>query len=402
MKIKTQFHLLILGIVVLPLSILVVQHLQIVVRQKEFKNSREAAAFERPLDTGQENGRKEPTRDFRSFGPPSPGEPQFRQQPSPGFGWSGPSERLKPRGPHPLVFIIALIIIIALFAALMCFFIARSITKSVVVLEDVTRRIAAGELDNAVDVRGSNEITSLTMSLNHMREALKEDGRRRARFIMGISHDLKTPISIIQGYAEILYDGLASDTASQKNAADIILSKVDQLGAMINHLIDFVKMDTGEWQRQLSNIKIAAFLKNIAQRFILDAETLRQRMTSNITISDNTVVPLDEGLVVRALENLVGNAIRHTPEGSLISLDAFQDENSISITISDNGPGITQEELPHIFEIFYRGSASRREQGMGIGLSVVKWVIDSHGWSIDAVSGSEGTRFTIKIPMCTL
>jgi signal transduction histidine kinase len=359
MKIKTQFHLLILGIIVLPLSVILIQHLYRVVQQNEFENSVAPSAFELPLN----------------FLPP------------------------KPHGPHPLVLLIGLTIIVALFAALMCFFIARSITKSVTVLEDATRRIAAGELDQTVDVRGSNEITSLTASLNRMRDALKEDDRRRTRFIMGISHDLKTPLSIIQSYAELLDDGLVSDTASQKNAADIILSKVDQLGAMINHLIEFVKMDTGEWQSQLSNVAIAAFLKNSERRFILDAETLRHRMTSTITISENTVVPLDEGLVIRALENLVGNAVRHTPDGSRISLDAFQDDNGISISISDNGPGIAPEDLPHIFDIFYRGSASRREQGMGIGLSVVEWVIDSHGWTINAASDSAGTRFVITIPV---
>jgi signal transduction histidine kinase len=100
---------------------------------------------------------------------------------------------------------------------------------------------------------------------------------------------------------------------------------------------------------------------------------------------------------MRALENLVGNAIRHTPDGSLISLDAFQDEGAIHITISDNGPGIAPEDLPHIFEIFYRGSASRREQGMGIGLSIVEWVIDSHGWTINAASDSAGAHFIITI-----
>jgi signal transduction histidine kinase len=296
-----------------------------------------------------------------------------------------------------VVFIIALVVIIALFAALMCFFIARSITKSVTVLEEATRRIAAGDLDLAVDVQGSNEITSLTASLNRMRDALKEDGRRRARFIMGISHDLKTPLAIMQSYAELIDDGLAADTVSQKNAAGIILAKTSQLEVMINHLIEFVKMDTGEWQSRLSNVPIAAFLKNSARRFILDAETLRHRMTSNIEISEDTVVPLDEALVVRALENLVGNAIRHTPEGSSISLDAIEDEGGIRITISDSGPGIAPEELPHIFETFYRGSASRREQGMGIGLSVVKWVIDSHGWTIQAASDSTGTRFVITV-----
>jgi signal transduction histidine kinase len=285
----------------------------------------------------------------------------------------------------------------------MSFFIARSITKSVMVLEDATRRIAAGDLDLKVDVRGSNEITSLTASLNRMRETIKEEDRRRARFIMGVTHDLKTPLSIIQSYAELIDDGMASDPASQKTASEIILAKVDQLETMINHLIEFVKMDTGEWQSQLSNVDITDFLKTFARRFILDVEALHHKMTANITIPENTFVLLDETLVVRALENLVGNAIRHTPNGSLITLDAARvnadDENSIHVTISDNGPGIPEKDLPHIFETFYRGSASRREEGIGIGLSVVKWVIDSHGWRIGAASEyGKGTCFRVTIP----
>jgi signal transduction histidine kinase len=237
-----------------------------------------------------------------------------------------------------------------------------------------------------------------------MRDALKEEDRRRFRFIMGVTHDLKTPLSIIQSYAELIGDGMATDPSSQKTATEIILAKVDQLETMINHLIEFVKMDTGEWQSQLTNVDIADFLKTFARRFILDVEALHHRMTANITISENTFVLLDETLVVRALENLVGNAIRHTPDGSLITLDAArvnadQDENSIRVTISDNGPGISEKDLPHIFETFYRSSASRREEGMGIGLSVVKWVIDSHGWKIEAASEyGKGTCFRITIP----
>ncbi|MDR3171255.1 MAG: HAMP domain-containing histidine kinase, partial [Treponema sp.] len=360
MKIKTQFYLLILGIIALPLMVLIIQHLLIEMRQKTPDSIATLPSFERPFDErcgNKENGR--PFNERRENeekdwpGPSLQKSPESWQleRPQPPEASRGELRAEGPEGPgprqpgqrplrlrfHPLVFIIVLVVIIALFAALMSFFIARSITKSVMVLEDATRRIAAGDLDLAVDVRGSNEITSLTASLNRMRDALKEDGRRRARFIMGVTHDLKTPLSIIQSYAELIDDGMASDPASQKTATEIILAKVDQLETMINHLIEFVKMDTGEWQSQLSNVNIADFLKTFARRFILDVEALHHKMTANITIPENTFVLLDENLVMRALENLVGNAIRHTPDGSLITFDASQDENSIHIIISDNG-----------------------------------------------------------------
>jgi signal transduction histidine kinase len=117
----------------------------------------------------------------------------------------------------PVNFLLTTFIIIsgfvALFALAMSLFIAKSITRSVLFLEAATRRLAAGELDVAVDIKGSNEITSLTGSLNRMRIALKEEDNRRSRFIMGITHDLKTPLALIKGYAEAIEDGLTGDPA---------------------------------------------------------------------------------------------------------------------------------------------------------------------------------------------
>jgi signal transduction histidine kinase len=161
----------------------------------------------------------------------------------------------RPRPPlFPIVSTILLIVVLEVFAISMSLFIARSITKSVLVLEDATRRIAAGDLDLAVDVRGSNEITSLTSSLNQMRAALKEEESRRYRFIMGVTHDLKTPLALVRGYTEALKDGITGDPASRVNATDIIIAKADQLEGMINDLLEFVRMDTGEWRSLLQKV----------------------------------------------------------------------------------------------------------------------------------------------------
>jgi signal transduction histidine kinase len=291
----------------------------------------------------------------------------------------------------------------------MSLFIARSITKSVLVLEDAARRIAAGDQDLTVDMRGNaamrpNEITSLISSLNHMRAALKEEENRRYRFIMGVTHDLKTPLALIRGYTEALKDGVTGDPVSRINATDIIISKADQLEGMINDLIEFVRMDTGEWRSHLQKIDIVEFLKTFAKRIRLDVELFRHHTVIDIALPPSLYVPLDERLTVRALENLVNNAIRYTPDGTTIRFGAAVVENAIRITVSDNGPGINKTDLSHVFEMFYRGSSSRREEGMGLGLSIVKWVADSHGWSITAASEQNAgdrksrTCFTITIP----
>jgi signal transduction histidine kinase len=314
-----------------------------------------------------------------------------------------PGQRARPRPPplpalFTLVFI--LIILLTVFAICMSIVIARTITRSVQILEGATRRIAEGELDLKIDVKGSNEITSLTNSLNKMRNALKEEELRRSRFIMGISHDLKTPLALIKGYAEAIEDGITEDTVSRRNAAEIIITKSDQLEGMINDLISYVRMETGEWREKLNNIDITLFLENLVKTLSMDVGLLHHEFITDINLPENLSVLMDEKLTQRALENLIHNAVRYTQAGSVIRFTAALIEKKIELTISDNGSGIEKEDLPHVFELFYRGTSSRREQGMGLGLAVVKWVADYHGWPVSAVSEKDrGISFTITIPL---
>lgn len=292
---------------------------------------------------------------------------------------------------------------ILLFTAVMCIFIIRSIAKSVLSLEAATRRVASGELDLPIAVEGSNEIASLSRSLNSLREEIKDDQARRARFIMGISHDLKTPLALVKGYAEALDEELGDVGDEVRSHLGIIEAKADQLEGMIDDLIDFERVDTGEWSRGLKSVDLGAFLRAFAKRVEVDAALLDRTVRSSIELPDPCVVPMDERLATRAIENLVNNALRYTPPGGTIDIVASIEGGSggrrYLVSISDDGPGISGEDLPHIFEPFYRGSSSRREQGMGLGLSIVKTVVESHGWEIEARPGAErGVVFILSIP----
>ena len=303
----------------------------------------------------------------------------------------------------PILIVLIFVIVLTVFSICMSIVITRTITRSIQVLEDATRRVADGELDLNVDVKGSNEITSLTKSLNKMRNALKEEELRRSRFIMGISHDLKTPLALIKGYAEAIEDGIAEDPASRRGAVEIIVDKADHLEGMINDLINYVRMDTGEWRARLQHVAMNAFLHNVAKTMSTDIDLLHHALIHDINIPKDLLIPMDENLVLRALENLIHNAVRYTPAASVIRLSAAKTAGALELTVSDNGPGIAKEDLPHVFEMFYRGSSSRREQGMGLGLAVVKWVIDDHGWSISvSAEKDKGTCFVITIPLGNL
>jgi signal transduction histidine kinase len=263
-------------------------------------------------------------------------------------------------------------------------------------LEVATRRVADGELDFSLPVHGDDEVSSLTRSFDRMRTALKEEFARRARFIMGVSHDLRTPLALIQGYVEAVSDGLADDPDTRRKYLSIVQDKTRALDGMVTDLIEFVRMDTGEWKSTHRPVRLAAFLRPIVQRYAEDAAILRRSFGHAIELPEDLAVSMDEALMERALENLIGNAIRYTAEGGSIELRASFEDGAPALSIRDSGIGIPAEDLPRIFDPFYRGTNSRREQGFGLGLATVKSIVEGHGWTIGVVSEvGAGTTFRI-------
>ena len=293
-------------------------------------------------------------------------------------------------------------IALVVFGSLMSFLILRSLNRSILTLEGATRRVADGDLDFELPAKGNDQISSLTRSFDSMRRALKEEYARRARFIMGVSHDLRTPLTLIQGYVEAIADGLAAEPDSQKRYLSIILDKTRSLEGMIGDLIEFVRMETGEWRMTHQEVAAAQFLAGLARRFAEDAQILKREFSWSVDIPQNVRVRMDSRLFSRALENLVGNAIRYTAENGRISMAAQLQSDRLVLSISDSGIGIATDELTRIFDPFYRGTNSRREAGFGLGLTTVKSIIESHGWSITVSSElGSGSVFSIRMPFTT-
>jgi signal transduction histidine kinase len=298
----------------------------------------------------------------------------------------------------PLIVAGVVLLIILLISIAASILLARSLTRSIVVLEKAVRRVAEGDLDTKVDARlGSDEIRALGRSVDQLRVSLQEENSRKSRFVMGLSHDLKTPLALIKGYAELLRDGPVPTEKARVAHLDLVLDKVDQLDGMIEDLIDYSKANTGEWQQSWSEVPLKAFLEDYAPEAVLDGRLLGRSFEVEIDLPADLKLSCDPKSLERCLQNLTSNAMRYTREGDRVGLRAQRRENAVEISVWDTGPGIAPEDLPHLFELFYRGSASRREPGMGIGLAVVKTLIESHGWAIRAESKS-GARFIITIP----
>lgn len=288
-------------------------------------------------------------------------------------------------------------------AAIVIFRVARALTSSIMFVEKQTQKIASGKIDEKISMEKlrhpADEILNLAENIEKMRKTLQENENRKSKFIMGISHDLRTPVAIIKGYTEALSDGLIEDENARKKSLGIIYEKSSVLESLIDDLINYVKLNSADWLQTLEKSELKTVFEETAGELVKTSNFYKRTASAECTLDSGIKVNIDKVMFTRVLENLFSNAVRYSKEGDSIVFKAWNDETNAFISISDTGIGIDSENLPHIFDLFYRGSASRRENGHGIGLSVVKTVADTMGWKIDVTSKKgSGTTFTITIP----
>lgn len=283
------------------------------------------------------------------------------------------------------------------------YIIAYSIFSSLMLLKTQTQKIADGDLNEEIKIPSDkmkrNEITQFLTSLERMRQSLVEAKNRQSRFIMGISHDLRTPVAVIKGYTEAMLDGMMKSKEEINSALKIVSVKTSQLESMLDTLINYEKLQTKDLINTLKTQKLAPILIEFAKNAEITGTVFHKNVSYAIDIDREFSVPVNEQLLLRAFENLLSNALRYTKDDSCILLYAQEKSDCIELVIEDCGIGIEEKDIEHIFDLFYRGTNSRREEGMGIGLSVVKNIMDLHGWDITVESKKNiGTKFTITVP----
>ena len=168
---------------------------------------------------------------------------------------------------------------------------------------------------------------------------------------------------------------------------------------MIDTLINYTKMNSVELRQAMKTQSITDFITEIIQEEKTTCAVFKRNIITNVNFEKDVLVPFDKMLARRVFENLFNNALRYTKDNDTITLTSYIKDSSVIYKISDTGIGIEQKDLKNIFQMFYRGTNSRREEGMGIGLSVVDNIIKTHGWKIQVESNkNEGTSFTVIIP----
>ena len=302
--------------------------------------------------------------------------------------------------------ILAIIILLAISSFVIILFISKTIFTGLNKIQFSSAHLAEGNFSEPIVIHTSNkdnEFNCILNSLETMRCELQEIQERKNRFIMGISHDLRTPVSVIKGYSEAVQDNVITEKDEIKKTIELIEQKASQLEGMIDTLINFMKLNNTEMKEQLVSNSVTKLIKDFAKYAEVTGTIFKRKVTTDINIGKEIKIPLNTLLVQRSFENLFSNAIRYTKENDLIEISAFlsndEDNNFIVFKIKDSGCGIDKKDLDYIFDLFYRGTNSRQEEGMGIGLAVVKNIMKTHGWDISVESQKgNGSCFTIKIP----
>ncbi|MGI9220265.1 MAG: ATP-binding protein [Woeseiaceae bacterium] len=249
----------------------------------------------------------------------------------------------------------------------------------------------------------SNAFIDMSAQIRSQISQLKENDRLRRELVSNISHDLRTPLTAMQGYIETLIIKSDSMSAEDRDRYLHIAQKhTVRLGTLIGDLFELSKLDAASVKPSVESFSLPELIQDIAQEFQIESE--RKNIALHVEVDEATRDTIgDIGLIQRVLENLVRNAIQFTPEGGEISISIAERHDSFAIAVSDSGPGIAEEDVPRIFDRFYRArdGEEARSDSSGLGLAIVKRILDLHDSSILVVSKlNAGTRFEFELPIC--
>lgn len=306
------------------------------------------------------------------------------------------------------IWLTILVTIIDIVAVVMWVWIYKRILVPLDKLQIATKRIADGDLDYQLDERDFSEIPFLYNDFERMRIKLKEDEEEKKlsedaarELVSNISHDLKTPLTAIRGYVEGILDGVASSPQKTRDYLNTIYNKTNDMTSLIDELLYYSQVAEKYMSYKYEKIYVKEFFDEYVKDLYLELETIKIKFEYIVDIGRNTVIDMDKEQIKRALNNIVSNAVKYMDkEEPEIHFRVTETSDAINIQISDNGRGIDEKDLPHIFERFYRSDVSRNTKlgGSGIGLSIVKKVIENHEGSVVAVSKpGVGTEVGIEL-----
>lgn len=267
------------------------------------------------------------------------------------------------------------------------------------------QNISEGDLNTTVEVIGDDEFSAMAVHLNKMvgdirslMDKEREAERTKNELITNVAHDLRTPLTSIIGYLELLSGQVELSPQMQKKYIDIAYAKSKRLEKLIEDLFGFTKMNYGKMSMNVSKVDVVKLLSQLLEEFypsFVD-KNLSYELQSNVPVK---IITADGNLLARLFDNLINNAIKYGADGKRVLVKVTASEQVVTISVTNYGYVIPEEELPLIFNKFYRVEQSRSTNtgGTGLGLAIVKNIVDMHGGTIQVTSDLNGTVFTVKL-----
>lgn len=275
---------------------------------------------------------------------------------------------------------------------------SRHISSPLKEMSHMTKEIADGNFDKRISIDADDEIGHLAQSFNNMADNLMKQEELRSSFVANVSHELRSPLTSIHGFAQGMLDGTI-DEGNRDKYLQIILDETTRLKKLIRELLDLSQIESGKFPLHLQEFDINEHIRRVLIRYIDRMEDNEIDLEVDFR-QERCTVFADSDRIEQVIVNLIDNAIKFTPPHGTISIWTHQTNDSVMVGVGDTGAGIPEEDLPYIFERFYKSDKSHTEKtGTGLGLSIVKRILDQHGKTITVHSAlGKGTKFVFYLP----
>ncbi|GAB4487119.1 MAG: ATP-binding protein [Anaerolineales bacterium] len=288
-------------------------------------------------------------------------------------------------------------LVLALFLA---FAMARWVADPLQQLVNAARAFS-GERARPLPVAGPREVRDLLQAFNQMTARVQAGQNAQRAFVANVSHELKTPLTSIRGFAQALLDGTADTPEAQKQAAQIIADEAGRMHRLALDLLDLARLDSGIADLKCDPLDVNALLQGVVERFTPQARAAG--VTLDMDFSSLPVITGDGDRLAQVFNNLVDNALKFTPSGGRILLQTRVSGAGLEVHVQDSGTGIPSESLPHIFDRFYQADPARqggKAHGAGLGLAIAREIVVAHGGKMSVQSApGQGSTFVVALPL---
>ena len=293
-----------------------------------------------------------------------------------------------------VTFVCIAIIAVILLAGI---YFAGTIVKPITQISGIASKFAKGDFSVRIDNDSNDEIGDLCTAINHMADELSTSEEMKNEFISSVSHELRTPLTAIKGWAETLMIDGGGSPETMKKGVGVIVSETERLSQMVEELLDFSRMQNGHFTLQNADMDILAELGDA----VLIYGDKARREGIQLIYNDPEMLPFvygDKNRIRQVFINIIDNAVKYSSAGDTVTVNAYEDEGMVIVSVSDTGCGIKESDLAKVKTKFYKANHTRR--GSGIGLAVADEIIAMHGGKMDVFSAGEGkgTTVTISLP----